>query len=146
MMLTLLCLMTVSNSREHLWQVSTLIDSKMQNDLFNLFQNYDLKGIRDLLAANPGLVNEGVPLPNNTRKGHPLHRICDAVFANKISDDQAIEIAKIFLEYGADIDGYMAQGDNNTPLIAAASLHAEKLGIFYIEHGANIHYAPKSDG
>jgi len=118
----------------------------MQNDLFKLFQNYDLKGIRDLLAANPGLANEGVPLPNNTRKGHPLHRICDAVFAKKISDVQAIEIAKIFLECGADIDGYLAQDDNNTPLIAASSLHAEKLGIFYIEHGANIYYAPKSDG
>ncbi|HVX00172.1 MAG TPA: ankyrin repeat domain-containing protein [Candidatus Babeliaceae bacterium] len=40
----------------------------------------------------------------------------------------------------------MAEGDLNTPLIAAAALNAEKLGIFYIEHGANIFYAPESDG
>src|ERR1700761_3310990 len=115
-----LCSTRHLNLREPLWRASALIDSKMQNDVFKLFQNYDLKGIRDLLTANSGLANEGVPLPDNTRKGHPLHRICDAVFANKISDVQAIEIAKIFLEYGADIDGYLAQGDNNTPLIAAA--------------------------
>jgi ankyrin repeat protein len=64
----------------------------------------------------------------------------------KTTDEQAIEIAKIFLEFGANIDGYKSLGDNNTPLIAAASLHAEKLGIFYIGQGADIFYAPKSDG
>lgn len=37
-------------------------------------------------------------------------------------------------------------GDNNTPLIAASSLNAEKSGIFYIEQGADIFYAAKSDG
>jgi ankyrin repeat protein len=32
-------------------------------------------------------------------------------------------------------------GDNNTPLIAAASLHSEKLGIYYVKQGADIFYA-----
>lgn len=115
-------------------------------DLFKLISNNDLDGLRKALAADPALANEGVVLPDNEAKGHPLHRICDAMFAKKITDEQAMEIAKLFLESGANIDGFMAQGDNNTPLIAAASLHAEKLGIFYIEHGANIYYTPKSDG
>lgn len=118
----------------------------MPNKLFKLFKKNDLSGLRKAFAANPALANEGVALDNNPAKGHPLHRICDAVFAKKITDGQAIEIAKIFLEHGANIDGFMANGDNNTPLIAAASLHAEKLGIFYIEHGADVHYVPKSDG
>jgi ankyrin repeat protein len=110
--------------------------------------NYDLKELRELLSADPGLADEGVTLDDNpnARGGHPLHRICDAVFAKKITDEQAIEIAKIFLEYGSNIDGYMSQGDNNTPLIAAASLGGEKLGLFYIEQGANIFYTPISDG
>lgn len=115
-------------------------------DLFEIISNYDLDKLRKALSANPALANEGVGLPGNTAKGHPLHRICDAVFAKKISDEQAIEIAKILLEYDADIDGYMLRSDLNTPLIAAASLHAEQLGLFYIDHGANIFYAPKSDG
>ena len=122
----------------------------MQTDLFDLIVNNDLDGLRAALAANPELANEGVTWKIdgkiNPAKGHPLHRICDAVFANKISDHQAIEIAKILLAYGADINGLMAQGDNNTPLIAAASLHAEQLGLFYIEKGANIFYAPPTDG
>lgn len=112
----------------------------------DLFELVDIESLRKALAENRAPANEGVALPDNAAKGHPLHRICDAVFSGKISDEQAIEIARILLEYGADINGFMSRGDNNTPLIAAASLHAEKLGIFYIEHGANIFYAPKSDG
>jgi len=122
----------------------------MQTDLFNLIVNNDLAGLRAALAANPALANEGVALnidgKINPAKGHPLHRVCDAVFANKVSDSKAIEIAKILLEYGADINGFMAQNDLNTPLIAAASLHAEQLGLFYIGKGANVFYAPPGDG
>ncbi len=101
-----------------------------------------------IIHANPELVNEGLALDNspNAKKGHPLHRICDAVFGKKITDEEAIEIAKIFLEFGADINGFQSLGDNNTPLIAAASLHAEKLGIFYIDQGADIFYASPNDG
>jgi len=122
----------------------------MDTYLFDLIVKNDLEGIRTALTANPQLANEGVALNINGKinpaNGHPLHRICDAVFANKITDRQAIEIAKIFLVAGANIDGFMAQNDLNTPLIAAASLHAEQLGLFYIEKGANIFYAPPSDG
>jgi len=122
----------------------------MQPDLFDLIVNNDLDGLRMVLAANPGLANEGVALnidgKINPVKGHPLHRICDAVFANKISDSQAVEIAKMFLEHGADINGFMVRNDLNTPLIAAASLNAEQLGLFYIEKEANIFYAPPNDG
>lgn len=122
----------------------------MESNLFELIKNNDLDGLKSALQANPGLANEGVALTmgdkSHPHKGHPLHRICDAVFAGKISDEQAIEIAKILLEYGANIDGFMAYGDNNTPLIAAASLNAEQLGLFYIEKGADIFYAPSTDG
>lgn len=99
--------------------------------------------IRELLLHHPNLANEGLLLCNNpdAKKGHPLHRICDAVFAGNITEERAIEIAKMLLEFGANIDGYKSSGDNNTPLIAAASLHAEQLGIFYIEKGADINYA-----
>jgi len=122
----------------------------MQTNLFDLIVKNDLEGINAALSANPELANEGVTLnidgKINSAKGHPLHRICDAVFAGKIADERAIAIAKIFLQHGANIDGFMARNDNNTPLIAAASLHAEQLGLFYIEQGANIFYTPPSDG
>lgn len=113
------------------------------SELFNLISTGEYRPLRAALMADPGLANAGIPCSDDQpeRKGHPLHRICDAVFAGVITDEQAIKIAKILLKFGADINGYQAQGDANSPLIAAASLHAEKLGIFYISRGADIHYA-----
>lgn len=118
----------------------------MANLSFKLISSTDYRQLREALTNNPSLANEGVPLDDNHAKGHPLHRVCDAVFAGRITDEQAIEIAKILLEFGADIDGFKSRGDNNTPLIAASSLNAEQLGIFYIDQGADIYYTPKSDG
>jgi len=112
-----------------------------------LIENKDYDGIRRLLSADPNLANEGIPFDEkDTRKAHPLHRICDAVFAKKITNEDAITIAKIFLESGARIEGNQATENQDTPLMAAASLHAERLGIFYIDKGANVHYADKNDG
>jgi len=117
----------------------------MKSEMFRSFENNDIKEIKSRLEANPGLANAGVKLSDEDGKGgHPLHRICDAVFAKNISDEQAIAIAKIFIHHGANIDGYLAEGDLNTPLIAAASLAGEKLGLFFIEQGADIFYAPRS--
>lgn len=106
-----------------------------------LIENKDLEGLRKILSHNPALANEGLPYDEeNTTKAHPLHRICDGVFIGKYGDEEAVEIAKIFLEYGANVDGYELVENRDTPLIAAASLHAEKVGILYMEHGADIHH------
>lgn len=113
------------------------------SQLFTLISTGDYQPLRAALTVDPKLANAGIPCSDDMPEmtGHPLHRICDVVFAGAISDEQAIEVAKILLEFGADIDGYKLSGDKNTPLIAAASLHAEKLGIFYIKQGADIYYA-----
>ncbi len=119
----------------------------MQTDIdLKKIENKDYQGIRKALEENPGLANEGVSLSrDDTRKAHPLHRICDAVFSKKITDEEAIEIAKIFLHFGANINGDKLDG-RDTPLLAAASLHAEQLGIFYIDNGADVHYISGNDG
>lgn len=114
-----------------------------------LIENKDYKGIRQTLSGNPQLANEGITIPYDdmsTVTAHPLHRICDAVFVKRISDEEAIEIAKIFLQFGADINGARIKENEDTPLLAAASLHAELLGIFYIDKGADIHYRGRHDG
>jgi ankyrin repeat protein len=115
----------------------------------SFIENKDYAGIRKLLASNPQLANEGITIPFDDKcdlKAHPLHRICDAVFAKKITDEEAIEIAKMFLDFGANIDGSKIKENEDTPLLAAASLHAEQLGMFYIDNGADIHYADRQDG
>ena len=121
----------------------------MNDNLKTLIENKDFEEIRQLLANKPNLANEGITIPYDSKcitKAHPLHRICDAVFANKITDEEAIEIARILLFFGANIEGDKIKENEDTPLLAAASLHAEQLGIFYIENGANVHYKGRHDG
>ncbi|MEC5144971.1 ankyrin repeat domain-containing protein [Chitinophaga sp. 212800010-3] len=106
-----------------------------------LINNKDYEGIKKALTENPSLANEGIPFDEeNTTKAHPLHRICDAVFAHTITDKEGVEIARIFLAYGANVNGYELTEGHDTPLTAAASLHAEEVGILYIENGAAIHH------
>jgi hypothetical protein len=119
----------------------------MEKDIRMLVQERDYEGIRRLLSREPSLANAGVSLgPPCSTTAHPLHRICDAVFAKLITDDEAVEVAKILLEHGARIDGDSSTENSDTPLMAAASLHAENLGIFYIQNGARIDLSDKRDG
>jgi len=118
----------------------------MQN-IKELMAAVNLPGLKELLAENRQLANEGIPYDDkNTTKAHPLHRICDAVFSGIYSDEEAVEIASVFIKYGANINGYELIEGKDTPLLAAASLHAEKTGILYIENGADIHHRGCSGG
>lgn len=117
----------------------------MKPTVKKLIEQKDNDGLRQLLADSPDLANEGITIPYDffcRTKGHPLHRLCDAVFAGKMTDEEAITLAKTFLENGADIDGDKKGG---TPLLAAASLHAEQLGIFYIDNHADINFRDEND-
>ncbi|MGF6929156.1 ankyrin repeat protein [Chitinophaga sp. W2I13] len=107
-----------------------------------LISNKDYEGIEKALSQNPSLANEGIPFDEkNTTKAHPLHRICDGVFAHTYTDQEAVEMARIFLAHGANVNGNELTEGRDTPLIAAASLHAEEVGILYIENGAAIDHA-----
>jgi ankyrin repeat protein len=111
-------------------------------DIKNLIHQKDYKGLRKALADNPFIANMGISFDaQNPTKEHPLHRICDGVFAGLYSDEEAKEMAELFLEYGANVNGFGFEEKKDTPLIAAASLSADKTGILYIEKGANIHHA-----
>ncbi|GAB3933109.1 ankyrin repeat domain-containing protein [Larkinella terrae] len=107
----------------------------------DLINNNDLNGIRQALSAHPELANEGLPYDaQNPKKAHPLHRICDGVFAGHYTDEEAVEMAKLFLEYGARVDGDALVEKQDSPLVAAASLHADQVAILYIENGATINH------
>ena len=98
-------------------------------------------GLRNAIKKNPQLVQEGLPYDEkNTRKGHPLHRICDYVFSGKLTDEEAVGIGEILLEFGANVNGYELILKKDTPLIAASSLHADGVAILYINHHADIHH------
>ncbi|HEY9005471.1 MAG TPA: ankyrin repeat domain-containing protein [Ohtaekwangia sp.] len=110
-------------------------------NLLQLIQHVDYTGIQKTLAQNPALANEAIALDErDTVKAHPLHRLCDGVFHRMYTDEQAVEMAKIFLAYGASVDGYERVENRDTPLVAAASLHADAVAQLYLEHGADIHH------
>jgi uncharacterized protein len=116
-------------------------------EIKKLIESLDYKELHKQLSENPSLANQGIPFDeNNPALAHPLHRICDGVFNGIYSDAQATEIASIFIEHGANIDGFGLMEKKDTPLIAAASLHAEKVGILYTDRGANIHHAGTHGG
>jgi hypothetical protein len=107
-----------------------------------LIDTKDYKGIEQALSNNPDLANEGIPYDSvNTTKAHPLHRICDGVFSGNYTDEEAVKMATIFLEHGANVNGNGLTEKQDTPLTAAASLHADQVAILYIEKGANIDHA-----
>jgi len=106
----------------------------------NFLTDMDFEGLRKALAENPSLANEGLPYDgDNSALAHPLHRICDGVCEKRYTEDEAIRIATLFLEYGANINGFPIKEKQDTPLIAAASLRADKLALFYIDKGADTH-------
>jgi hypothetical protein len=107
----------------------------------DLILGKDYAGIRNALIKHPERLHEGLtPDGINNKKGHPLHRLCDFVFSGQLTEDQAVTIASIYLESGASVNGYDMILKKDTPLIAASSLHADKLAILYIEQDANIHH------
>ena len=97
----------------------------------------NVDGVESMLKSNRSLASAGISLPDNPILAHPLHRICDSVFNNNNSEDIAIELAKIFLSYGANINGENIDG-KDSPLTAACSLGCDKLALFYIQQGAKI--------
>jgi ankyrin repeat protein len=113
----------------------------MELSINELIDKKDYEGLRTSLSQNQARANEGISYDEvNTVKAHPLHRICDRVFSGKYTDEEAVEMAKIFLEYGADINGGELIEKKDTPLLAAASLHADRVAIFYIDKGAEINH------
>lgn len=113
----------------------------MEHSIKNLVDTKDYKGLKKTLSQNPELANEGIPYDSvNTTKAHPLHRLCDGVFSGTYSDEEAVEMAKIFLDYGANINGNELIEKKDTPLVAASSLHADKVAVFYIDQGAIINH------
>ena len=97
----------------------------------------DLQALSNILSAHPELANEELSLPDNPATAHPLHRICDGVFCGDYSEETGLELAELFLKYGAHMNGNLMDG-KDSPLTAACSLRCDQLALFYIQQGARI--------
>lgn len=108
-------------------------------DIRQLVEQVNLDGLRHLLSRHPELANAGIALGSqDATPAHPLHRICDGVCHRIYADEQALDMARIFISFGADVNGGTLVDTRDSPLTAAASLFADLTGSYYIDQGAAI--------
>ncbi len=90
-----------------------------------------------LLEAQPDLVNRKILWGDDQQiKTDPLHYVSDSYFNGLLQNDQAGAVAKMLLDFGAEIEG--SEGAES-PLVGAVSLSASKVAEVLIEAGADVH-------
>ena len=73
---------------------------------------------------------------NDSILTHPLHYVSDMLFQSTLKRRAALPLIDVLIQAGADLD-FQRDGKGDTPLIGAASLLAEDVGIRLLEAGAN---------
>ncbi len=101
-------------------------------------KNGDVEWIQDLLKDDPSLANKNIPWGEEGKNlSLPLQFVCDMSFEDLMDEEKALPVAKCLIEAGANIDApHDKTGD--TPLIAAASLEQEDVGLHLLTLGADV--------
>ncbi len=98
--------------------------------------NADAAALRRLLEEDPsranGLIRWGTA---NTLQTHPLHYVSDMLFEGVIAKGKELALIDALIEAGADLN-FQCTPKSDTPLIGAASLGAEDVGLRLLEAGA----------
>jgi len=96
--------------------------------------------LRRLLAEDASRANALIRWGEKDRLlTHPLHYVSDMVFEGALTKRKALPLIEALIQAGADID-YQSNGEHgpgDTPLIGAASLGAESVGLRLLDSGAN---------
>jgi len=97
----------------------------------------DAGALRRILTKDPAqanvLIRWGTDDRNHT---HPLHYVSDLLFERKLQKGRELPLIDALLKAGAQID-FQRNGKGDTPLIGAASLGAEEIGLRLLKAGAN---------
>src|SRR5258708_6696382 len=105
-------------------------------DVKTAIQNGDADALRRLLADDPARANELVRWGSNdcilTR---PLHYVSDMLFEGTLQKGKELPLVEALIQAGADLD-FHRNGKPETPLIGAASLGAEDVGLRLLDAGA----------
>ncbi len=99
----------------------------------------DAAELRRLLSSSPAQANALVSWGPNCRiLTHPLHFVSDMLFNGVLTKGKELPLIDALLEAGAEVD-FLKEGKDETPLIGAASLGAEEVGVRLLEAGAQPH-------
>jgi ankyrin repeat protein len=66
---------------------------------------------------------------------HPLHYISDMLFAGTLKKGKEVPLVEALIEAGSDLN-FNKNGESETPLIGAASLGGEEVGLRLLDAGA----------
>lgn len=105
-----------------------------------LIKSGNVDEIASYLQSDSSAINQIIQWgPNSKNFSHPLHFLCDVVFGKYISEEKAIEIATLFFQHSANVDGQLTDG-KDTPIIAACSLLTDQLGLLYLSKKPNLNH------
>jgi hypothetical protein len=106
-------------------------------DVKNAIHAGDVRALRDVLSADRTRANRLISWGRDERiHSHPLHYVSDALFEGLFDREQALPLVEALIEWGADVNYRQPGGE--TPLMGAASLGAEDVGVCLIEAGARV--------
>jgi hypothetical protein len=98
----------------------------------------DVDELRELLAADRSRADALIRWGRNDCIGtHPLHYISDAIFEGILDRAKAVPLVDALLAAGSNVD-FHEPGKGETPLMGAASLGAEEVGLRLLEAGAAV--------
>jgi ankyrin repeat protein len=96
----------------------------------------DAAALRLLLAEDPARANHLIEWGKNCEiHAHPLHFVSDMLFEGTLGRGKEIPLVEALLEAGANYNHQAPNGE--TPLIGAASLGAEDVGLRLLDAGAD---------
>jgi uncharacterized protein len=107
-------------------------------DVKTAIQNGDAEVLRQLLLEDPPGANDLIPWGNKCLT-HPLHYVSDMLFDGTLAKGRDLPLVEALIEAGADLNFQREREDgrkSDSPLIGAASLGAEEVGIRLLDAGA----------
>lgn len=95
----------------------------------------DATALKRLLEEEPSRANELIRWGKDCQiTTHPLHYISDMIFSGVLQKGLELPLVDALIQAGADLD-FQSRG-KDTPLIGAASLGAEDVGLRLLDAGA----------
>jgi hypothetical protein len=109
-------------------------------DARTAIRNGDANELRRVLMQESARANALIHWGDNDRiRTHPLHYISDMLFEGALKKGKELPLVDALIEAGADVDFHLNEEKRETPLIGAASLGAEDVGLRLLTAGAAPH-------
>jgi len=117
-----------------------MTNSELRTDLMDVktaIRKGDSATLGSLLAEDPSQANALIRWgSNDCILTHPLHYVSDMLFDGTLKRGAELPLIDALIHAGADLD-FQRDNKGDTPLIGAASLGAEDVGLRLLDAGAN---------